>query len=395
MTTNVLTLPLPNLAAQFLLRPDVVFLNHGSFGACPQPVFETYQGWQRQLEAKPVEFLGRQIGKLLAEARERLAAYIGAEGSQIAFVPNATHGINIVARSLDLQAGDEVLGTDHEYGAIERTWRFNSEPRGVRYVRQPLSLPVQSAEAIVEQFWAGVTERTRVIVVSHITSPTALIFPVAEICKRARQAGIWTIVDGAHAPSQLDLDMQAIGADFYSGNCHKWLCAPKGAGFLYARPEVQPLLKPLIVSWGWQAERPGPSPFVDYFDWIGTADPAAYLSVPAAIDFQKENNWPAVRAACHELLLDASQQLTELSGREPLSPDGADWWVQMRTLPLPACDVEQLKARLWDDYQIEVPVHNWYGQPYIRISIQAYNSPNDIDRLVEALKRILGYTAQR
>jgi isopenicillin-N epimerase len=197
------------------------------------------------------------------------------------------------------------------------------------------------------------------------------------------------VVDGAHAPGQIDLDMLAIGADFYSGNCHKWLCAPKGAGFLYARPELQPLLKPLIVSWGWQKEKPGPSPFVDYFEWIGTADPAAYLSVPAAIDFQARNRWPDVRRACHQLLLETSQQLREMTGLAPFSPDTTDYWMQMRTLPLPPCNTEIVKARLWDEFRVEVPIHTWHGQPCMRISIQAYNSPNDLDRLLEGLKTIL------
>jgi isopenicillin-N epimerase len=389
MSTDALTLPLPDLAGHFMLRPGITFLNHGSFGACPRPVFDVYQDWQRELEAQPVEFLGRRLNGLLAEARGRLADYVGTQADNLAFVPNATHGINIVARSLDLQPGDEVLGTDQEYGAVERTWRFNCEPHGARYISRPLELPARDAAEMVEQLWAGVTERTRVILVSHISSPTALIFPIAEICRRARAAGILTVVDGAHAPGQIDLDMEAIGADFYSGNCHKWLCAPKGAGFLYARPELQPQLKPLIVSWGWQAERPGPSPFVDYFEWIGTMDPSAYLSVPAAIDFQARNNWPAVRAACHELLLEASRQLTDLTGLEPFSPDSTDWWVQMRTLPLPPCDVEQVKARLWDEYRVEVPLVQWRARQYVRLSIQAYNTPNDIDRLMEGLRRIL------
>ncbi len=389
MTDEPLSLPLPDLASQFLLRPDLSFLNHGSFGACPRPVFETYQAWQRLLEAQPVEFLSRRLPGLLADARRVLAGYLGAQPDHLTFVPNATFGVNIVARSLDLGLGDEVLGTDHEYGAAERTWRFNCGQRGARYVSRPIALPVHDAAEVVEQLWAGVTERTRVIFLSHISSPTALILPLAEICRRARAAGILTVIDGAHAPGQIDLALDALGADFYTGNCHKWLCAPKGAGFLHARPEVQLLLRPLIVSWGWEAERPGPSPFIDYFEWTGTPDPSAYLSVPAAIEFQARNNWQAVRAACHSLLLDASVRLADLSGLPPISPDTAEWWAQMRAIPLPPCDVELVKARLWDDYRVEVPLLEWGGRSYVRISIQAYNSPNDIDRLIEGLRQLL------
>ena len=278
----------------FLLRPDVVFLNHGSFGACPRPVFEAYQQWQLELERQPVEFLGRRFGGLLREAREALAAVVGARADDLVYVPNATTGLNAVARSLRLAPGDEVLTTNHEYGALDRTWRFVCARRGATYVNRPLPLPISSADEVIEQLWAGVTERTRVLFLSHITSPTALILPVQELVRRARAVGIITIVDGAHVPGQIPLNLEALGADFYAGNCHKWLNSPKGSAFLYARKEVQPLVEPLVVSWGWQPESStllsldsnGSSPFVLQHEWQGTRDIAAYLSVPAAIEFE-------------------------------------------------------------------------------------------------------------
>jgi isopenicillin-N epimerase len=377
------------LADQFLLRPDVTFLNHGSFGACPRPVFERYQAWQRELEAQPVEFLGRRLPGLLAEARAALGAALGAHGDDLAFVPNATHGINLVARSLELEPGDEVLGTDHEYGAVARTWRYLCGLRGARYVVQPLPTPFADPAELLERLWAGVTPRTRAIVVSHITSPTALIVPVAAICRRAREAGIFTVVDGAHAPGQLDLDLGAVGADFYAGNCHKWLCAPKGAGFLYARRELQPLLRPLVVSWGWESEAPGPSPFVDYYGWIGTDDPSAYLSVPAAIAFQAAHSWPVVRRACHILLAEARARVAALSSEPQLCPDSEAWYGQMAAIPLPPCDTVAVKARLWGEYRVEVPLIDWGGRQFVRVSVQAYNSPADIDRLLTALRAVL------
>ncbi|MHB8648106.1 MAG: aminotransferase class V-fold PLP-dependent enzyme, partial [Thermomicrobiales bacterium] len=280
------------LAELFLVRRDITFLNHGSYGACPRPVFETYQAWQRELEGQPVEFLGRRVRGLLAEARAAFADFVGTAADNLVFMPNVTWAINAVARSLPLEPGDEVLATDLEYGAVDRTWRYYCDRRGARYINQPITLPVTTAEAFVDELWAGVTERTRVIAISHITSGTALILPVAEVCRRARAAGILTVVDGAHAPGQIDLDLDDLGADFYGGNCHKWLCAPKGSGFLFARPERQPLLEPLIISWGYQADVPGPSLFLDHFERTGTHDPAAYLSVPAAIAFQREYDWP-------------------------------------------------------------------------------------------------------
>jgi isopenicillin-N epimerase len=303
----------------FLLQPDMVFLNHGSFGACPAPVFAVYQDWQRALEAQPVEFLGRRCAGLLAAARATLATYLGADAADLVFVPNATTGVNIIARSLRLTPGDEVLATDLEYGAVDRTWQFLCARMGATYVRQPIPLPVESAEGIVEALWRGVTPRTRVICVSHITSITALILPIAEICRRAREAGILTVIDGAHAPGQIPLDLAAIDADFYTGNCHKWLCAPKGAGFLHARRSAHALVDPFVVSWGWQDD--GSASFVDRLEWQGTRDIAAYLAVPAAIDFQAAHDWPQVRIACHALLRTIRQDLHRLTGLPPLCPD--------------------------------------------------------------------------
>lgn len=382
-------LPLPHLAADFLLRPGTAFLNHGSFGACPRPVFDTYQSWQRELESQPVQFLGRRLSDLLAEARHSLAGYLNVAAADVVFVPNATFGVNIVARSLNLQPGDEVLGSSHEYGAAERAWRFVCQKRGGCYISQPLPWPIRDRLEVVEQFWAGVNERTRVIFLSHITSPTALILPVAEICRRARAAGILTVIDGAHAPGQIELDLAALGADFYTGNCHKWLCAPKGSGFLYARPEHQPLLEPLVVSWGWESLNPGASPFLDYFQWLGTDDPSAYLSVPAAIDYQRQHDWPRVRAACRRLAAETRARLQALTGLPELCPDEEQWWQQMVAAALPPCDVLALGQRLWTEFQVEVPVFEWQGQPLIRVSIQAYNQPEHVDRLLAGLQRLL------
>lgn len=377
-----LTLPLPSLAEQFLLDPTITFLNHGSFGACPRPVFEIYQRLQRELEANPVIFITRKVPELLKEARANLAQYIGTEADNLVFVPNATHGMNIIIRSLNLQPGDEVLTTDHEYGAVNNTWRFNCAKWGARYINHPIPLPLTTPEAFVDALWAGVTERTRVISLSHITSPTALIFPIELVCQRAREAGIITVVDGAHAPGQIDLDLDKMGVDFYTGNAHKWLSSPKGSAFLYARPERQEMLEPLVVSHGWSRHASDSTQFLDYFSWIGTDEPAAYLSVPAAIDFQKQNNWPEVRAACHRLALEAQLRILELSDLSPLSPD--TFWSQMCATPLPgkASDYKDL----WEKYQIVVPIFEWNGRALIRISIQAYNTPQHIDKLLSALQ---------
>lgn len=384
-TTIASAAELAELATLFQVRDDITFLNHGSFGACPLPVFETFQGWQRELERQPVEFLGRRVKGLLAEARGVLGEFVGTDAANVVFVPNVTAGMNAVARSLRLEPGDEVLATDHEYGAVDRTWRYYCARNGAAYINQPIALPLTDAATFVDQLWAGVTPRTKIIAISHITSGTALIFPIAEVCRRAREAGILTIIDGAHAPGQIDLDLDALGADFYLGNCHKWLCAPKGAGFLFAHPERQRLLDPLIISWGWEAERPGASRFLDHYEWAGTDDPSAYLSVPAAIAFQREHDWPRVRTACRAIVGEARERLGALSGRPQLAPDSAEWWMQMATIPIPGDDAATIKERLWDDFKIEIPIMGRADGVYARISIQAYNGRADVDRLVEAI----------
>ncbi len=378
------------LKALFLLDPDIVFLNHGSFGACPLPVFETYQALQHELERQPVAFLGRQAAARLAHAREKLATYLGVAADEVVYFPNPTTAMNMVARSLRLQPNDEILTTDHEYGAMDRTWHFICQQTGARYVRQPIPLPVTEADAWLETFWSGVNERTKLIFLSHITSPTALTFPVEAICHRARAAGLLCIVDGAHAPGHIPLNLPAIGADLYTGACHKWLCAPKGAAFLYARHETQHWLEPLVVSWGYESDRPSASSFIDYHEWQGTRDLAAFLTVPAAIEFQAQHDWDAVRQQCHQLACDTRQRLNALTGLEPICPDSPQWFTQMFAARLPAhTDLEALKQRLYDEFRVEVPVVSWNHQKFIRVSFQGYNTQGDADILVEALKRLL------
>ena len=379
-----------SIKKQFMLDPKVTYLNHGSFGATPKPVFREYQRWQRELEKQPVEFLGRRITNLIAESRTALGNYLGTHADNLVYTQNVTGSINIIARSLELDVNDEVLATDHEYGAMDRTWRFLSKEHGFRYINRHIELPLRTEEKFIEDFWRGVTPQTRVIFLSHITSPTAIILPVEEIIRRAQKAGIITIIDGAHVPGQLPLNLDSLGADFYGGNLHKWLCAPKGVGFLYARPEMQHLLKPLIVSWGYEAQTPGPSQFVDHHEWWGTRDMSAFLSVPKAIEFQKENIWDNIRESCHVLAAYAQKRINELTGIASLHSNAESWFRQMIAAPLPLdTDIKHLKTRLYDDYRIEVPVHEWNGKKLIRVSVQGYNTKRDIDKLCRALSALL------
>ena len=381
-----------NLKEKFLLDPNVVFLNHGSFGATPRPVFEAYHEWQRRLEWQPVQFLGTDLAQYLAEARAALAAYVKADPANLAYVPNATFGVNVVARSLPLGPGDEVLTTDHEYGACDNAWRFLSQERGFEYVVRSVEMPASTPTAIIDQLWQGVTPRTKVIFLSHITSPTALCLPVAEICARARAANILTVVDGAHALGQIPLDMATLGADFYTSNGHKWLCSPKGSAFLYAHPQAQHLLQPLVISWGWGPAKTFTfgSDFLDYLQWLGTDDVSAYLSVPAAIDFQAEHDWPTVRQACHALVRQALDRINALTGLPPMYPHDAGFYHQMGIAALPhQADLPAFKNALLQRHRIEIPCIQWRDRQFIRISIQGYNGQSDVDALLHALKQEL------
>jgi isopenicillin-N epimerase len=352
----------------FLLDPDVVYLNHGSFGACPRPVFERYQAWQRELEREPVDLLGRRLPGLLAEARSVLGGFVGAEPDELAFVPNATTGVNLAARALALQPGDEVLATDLEYGACDLTWEQVCAQTGARYVRVP-------ADELLEHR----TERTRALYLSHITSETALLLPVERIVTDARASGLVTIVDGAHAVAQVDLDLGTLGADFYSGNCHKWLCAPKGAGFLYVAPEWRDRIGGAIVSWGY-AE---PSSFISRAERQGTRDSAAYLAVPDAIAFVQEHD---ERARCVALARAARRELCGLLDTEPIAPE--EQILQMASVRLPQPEPE-LSARLFGEHGIEIPTMGPNRDDLLRISIALYNTEEDVERLLDALPRAL------
>jgi isopenicillin-N epimerase len=369
--------------SDFLLKPDVAFLNHGSFGACPKPVFERYQELQRELEWQPVLLLGRQIEHRLREAIEPLAAYVNAPAESCIFVENATTGVNIVARSLKLEPGDEILATEHEYGACSYAWQYQCDRQGAYYRQPQTPWPLSDPDSFVDSFWASVTANTRLIFISHITSPTGLLLPIEAILRRARAEGIMTLVDGAHAPAHVAVDVAALDADFYTGNCHKWMCSPKGAGFLYARHDVQHLLQPAVISWGFPreafAQRVGISP---------TRDPSAMLAVPAALKFMQEHHWQKVQTYSQALAKEAAVRLRQITGQPAIAD--ASWFRQMVTVALPdSARVDIIKSRLYDEFAVEVPVHSWNGHPLLRLSVQGYTQQWEIDRLCEGLEHVL------
>ena len=380
-----------NLAGLFQLDPAWAFLNHGSYGACPRVVFEAYQGWQRALERQPVAFLEPARGHTarLRAVREAVAAEIGAQADDLVGMGNATEGLNIAAQSLALATGDEVLTTDHEYGALEKTWAHVCRSRGARVVVAEVPLPLVSAAQFAEAIIGKITARTRVLFLSHVTSATALVFPLTAVVAEARARGIITVIDGAHAPGLIPLDLDALGADFYAGNCHKWWMAPKGAAFLHVRREMQAGVVPLVISHGWteSGEAPGPfgnSAFVDRLEMRGTRDPSAWLSVPEALRFRREQGWERVAAECAARALEVAERVRVLTGLQALSsPEFCA--PQMVAMPVPDCDVAALKAHL-ERLQVEVPCYRWRGRCFVRVSVQGYNDRGDVERLIAGLR---------
>ena len=371
----------------FLLDPNITYLNHGSFGACPVSVFNDYQSWQKKLEQQPVQFITKHLWQHLEEARKELGGFLNCKGDDILLFPNPTTAINNVIENLNLNKGDEVLMTQHEYGALVRAWSRSSRKNNFAIVQQSVNVPVDSKKKFIKQFLTGITVNTKVLFISQITSQTGLIFPVKEICEYARKKGIITIVDGAHVPGHINLNISNLDCDFYTGTCHKWLCAPKGSSFLYVKKSFQDSLKPQVMSWGEEGDDPGPSQFQMDFQWQGTKDMSSFLSIPSAIHFIESNNWEENHKLSKELILEVSDDLKNLFGTDPLFKS-EDWVGQMVSHPLPLTAPENLKEVLWKKFLIEVPIFEWKKQKYIRVSAHFYNGKNDMKTLINALKII-------
>ncbi len=377
-----------NLKSQFLLNPDITYLNFGSFGACPKPIYEDYQKWQRLLEWEPCRYIAVDGVNYLKTSREALASFINCDADDVVYVTNPTYAINIIAKSLKLNEGDEILTTNIEYGAMDRTWNYYCRENNAKYIRQPISLPITSKEELLAQFWSGYTSRTKAIFISQITSSTALRLPVKEICDRAKELGLLTIVDGAHVPGHIPLDLNELKADIYTGACHKWLMTPKGCSFLYVKKEYQDLFDPVIISWGYESAAPSRSRFLDYHQMQGTRDFSAFLTVPKAIEFRTENNWDEVAAGCRQLVRDNYKRFCDLLGSSPICPINDQFLVQMCSIPVNTDQPEKLHSYLFDQYKIEVPVMRQENHVFLRYSIQVFNDQNDLDILYNALQEI-------
>jgi isopenicillin-N epimerase len=380
------------MKSQFLLDPAITFLNHGSFGACPKPIFEEYQRFQLELETEPVYFIQKKAAGYLKTARERLSKYVGCNSVDLFFTPNPTFAINTIMRSLHLGAGDEILSTNHEYGAMDRTWNFYCKKSGAKYIRQNISLPLVSKEQILKEFWSGYNSKTKIIFLNQISSCTALIFPIKEICDKARELGLITIIDGAHVPGQIDLDITELNPDFYTGTLHKWMLAPKGSSFLYVKKSFQEMLDPLIVGWGYESVTPGESQFLDYQEYQGTRDISAFLCTPKVIDFLEINNWKTVAKECRQLVFYNYQRFCDLLNTQPICPITDEFIGQMASIPIKTVNPVELKELLFNKYKIEIPVMPLNGNYFLRYSINAYNSQEDLDVLYKALQDIIATT---
>jgi isopenicillin-N epimerase len=380
------------MKSQFLLDPTITFLNHGSFGACPKPIFENYQYWQLELEKEPVQFIQKKSPGYLKSAKESLSKFIGCSSDDFFFTTNPTTAINTIMHSLDLQAGDEILTTNHEYGAMDRTWNFYSKKSGVKYIRQKITLPIVSKEQILDEFWKGYSSKTKVVFINQISSATALIFPVKEICDKAKTLGLITIIDGAHVPGHIGLHIEELNPDFYTGTLHKWMLAPKGSSFLYVKKEFQHSLDPLVVSWGYESDAPSQSQFLDYHEYQGTRDISAFLCTPEVIDFLEINHWTEKTAVCKKIVRDNYKRFCDLLQTNPLCPITEEFLGQMASVPIKTERPSELKDLLFNLYNIEIPVMVLNGNVYIRYSINGYNTQGDLDKLYASLQEIIQNT---
>lgn len=378
---------------QFLLNPDITYLNFASFGACARPVFEDYQKWQLELETEPVQFIAVNSTHYLKNSRKALGEYIHCHEDDLVFTPNPSYAINIITKSLKLAPGDEILSTDLEYGAMDKTWSHYCKQTGAVYVRQHISLPLTSKEQIISDFFKGLTPKTKVVFIGQITSATALILPVKEICKIAKEKGLLTIVDGAHVPGHIPLNLKELKADIYTGACHKWMMTPKGCSFLYVNKVNQVWIHPLVVNWGYESAMPSHSQFQDYHELQGTRDISAFLTVQKALDFMNEHQWEQRSAACRKMVLEHAPRFFELLHSKPLAPLSGEFIGQMISIPVMTKEPETLQRLLFTDYKIEVPLMRLGDNTYLRYSIQAFNTEEDLDRLYRALENILKTTS--
>ena len=376
-----------SVRSSFLLADGVVYLNNGTAGPSPRIVYEKTRAITELVESNPAE-LGVYYQKAFGESKDHFAAFMGARGQDVVFLLNVTVGMNVIARGLrTLRAGDEILTTDQEYGAVTNIWEFVAAKRGCTVRRVAVPQPPESAAAVVDLLLGSITARTKVILVSHITTTTGMIFPIREICAGARERGILTAIDGAHAPGMIPVDLAEIDPDFYTGNCHKWLCAPKGTGFLYVAPRCQRLLDPLIVGWGWSKERE--ETFLGNFENPGTHNPAPWIGVAEAASFQESLGKDSVASRGRELAAYARGKIAELPGFEPITSCKPELGCSICTYLMPPLAEGKLQKAL-ERYRIVVPAGANPDGGRMRLSTHIYNTPDEVGILLSALREAYG-----
>ena len=383
----------------FMIDHEPTYLAHGSFGGCLSVAYEDRLSWYEKLEKNPHNFLVNELFDELKESRKALANYLNCDFNSLVYFPNPSTALNTVIRSLDLNENDEVLTSNHEYGALDKTWNFYSEKRGFKYKKVKIGLPYDDEDFFIESFKKSITKKTKVIFLSHITSSTALIFPVEKICKIAKDNNILIIIDGAHAPAQTKLDLKKLDADIYVGACHKWMCAPKGVSFLYAKESLKDSIEPLVVSWGWRDEMLNEkSKYINNHQWQGTNDLSAYLTIPKVIRFLNQNKWNHISNECRNLILYVKNRFKidkslciPTSNNDKHLGQMLSFQVNQNSkfstiVKQDQSKIVQLQKTIYKKSNIHIPIIYWNGSVFMRVSIQAYNSESDINKMFDMLE---------
>lgn len=383
----------------FTLDSKPIYLTHGNFGACLKVAFESRLFWQQKLESNPHKFLVYDLFPELQKSRLSLSQYLDCNKDDLVYFDNPSSALNAVIKSLDLKKNDEVLSTNHEYGALDKTWQYYSEKKGFEYKKVNIELPFDDSKLLIQNFIDNINTNTKVIFLSHITSSTALIFPVKEICKIAKKNNILTIIDGAHTPGHINFSIKEIDPDIYVGACHKWMCSPKGVSFLYANKNYQKNIDPLVISWGWRDESfSDESQFINWHQWQGTNDLSAYLTIPIILNFFEQNNWNKVSDSCHNLILEIKDYFVNLNSICIPTSSNPDHLGQMLSFKInqdskliqglknDPTKIPDIQKTIFNHSNIYMPIIIWNDEIYMRVSIQAYNSKKDIEAMFKMLE---------
>ena len=379
----------------FMLDEKTVYLTHGTFGGCLKTAFDNRIKWHKKIESDPFDFINNHAFNDLEHSRKFLSDYLNCSYQDLVYFPNPSTALNAVIKSINLSHNDEVLTTNHEYGSLDRTWRYYSSLKGYTYKSINIDIPYNNKQIFIDSFLNKITDKTKIIYLSHITSSTGLIFPVKEICEIARNHNIISFVYGAHASGQIPVDISEINPDIYVGACHKWMCSPKGVSFLYAKKTIQNSIDPLVISWGWESDNPGQSQFIDYHQYQGTNDISSYLTIPSIINFFQKNNWINIQEKCHELIInflnDYKDKIIPCSNNQNHIAQMLSFKINsnsklVRDVLNNPNEILMAQNKIFDYNKIRIPIIVWNQEIFMRISIQAHNKPQDLEKMLEMIK---------